>query len=159
MTTIAITETEIAADGLRTVGSEVRGLNHRKIIVRNGTIYAFTGVAPIFDVMVEWHQKGAKVEELPKGAEKDDDRNGWTLIAIDHTGIGKYSSGCPYIERFDPPVAFGAGQDYALGAMVAGASASQAVEIACKVDVWSGGTIQVVNIAEALGVQRLEAAE
>lgn len=160
MTTIAIDGVTIAADGLRTRGSEICGLDHRKLKVDSGAVYAFTGKAPMFGPMVEWHLKGAKPDDLPKGADKDDDSSSWTLIVIDGDGIGKYSSSCLYIERFDPPIAFGAGCDYALGAMLAGASARQAVEIACKVDVWSGGEIQIVNIAEAIGLQKVrEAAE
>jgi hypothetical protein len=110
----------------------------------------------MFDVMVAWHQAGAKPDDVPKAGGDA----AWYLIVIDHNGIGKFSNTCPYIERFDPPIAFGAGQDYAMGAMLAGASAERAVAIVASLCDHTGGEIQVVNIAEALGAAPiLEAAE
>ena len=158
MTTIAIDKTTIAADGLRTWGDQIAGRAHKKIkVVPGKAIYAFTGLAPMFDVMVEWHQKGADPEDVPQLG-KDSD-NGWTLIVIDKEGVGKFTSSCPYFERFDAPVAWGAGQDYAMGAMAVGAGARRAVEAVASFTTHTGGEIQVVDIAEALGLKRLEAAE
>lgn len=156
MTTIAIDGATVAADGLRVWGGEIRGRAHKKLKVCNGTIYAFTGLAPLFDVMVAWHQNGTDPEKLPKIS----DDEGWTLIVIDKDGVGKFTKGCPYIEHFGPPIAFGAGQDYAIGAMLAGATAGQAIGIVAGLCNHTGGEIQVINIAEALGLQHVrEAAE
>jgi ATP-dependent protease HslVU (ClpYQ) peptidase subunit len=44
--------------------------------------------------------------------------------------------------------AWGSGAPTALGAMHAGASAQEAVEIASKIDVWTGGDVQSMAIAE-----------
>ena len=159
MTTIAITSTHVAADGMRTWGDQIRGRSHRKIRVEGGTIYAFAGLAPMLDVMVRWHRDGADPNKMPYGA-ADKDHGGWTLVVIDRDGVAKYTNSCPYIERFEPPIAFGAGQDYALGAMLHGASAEEAVRIVGELTNHTGGDIQVIDIAEALGLnQQREAAE
>ena len=153
MTTIAISDGFIVADGLRTWGSEIRGRAHKKIRVVGSLIYAFTGLVPMQEPMIEWHRAGADPTKLPHGA-ADDKHGGWTLIVIDKDGIGKYTDGCPYLERFDPPIAFGAGQDYAIGAMLVGASAQHAVEAVASLCNHTGGEIQVVDIASVLGAAR-----
>ncbi|SUE95774.1 proteasome subunit beta [Ectopseudomonas mendocina] len=43
------------------------------------------------------------------------------------------------------PVAIGSGTDYAMAAMVMGKSAPAAVEVACELDVYSGGKIAVFD--------------
>lgn len=148
MTTIATDGKTIAADGLRTWGDQVRGRDHQKIRVHPHAIYAFTGLAPMLDVMVEWHMDGADPKELPAGV--DHKTESWTLVVVNHDGIGKLTSTCPYMERFDPPIAFGAGGEYAMGAMLAGASPQRAVELVGGLTNHTGGTVQVVDIAEVL---------
>lgn len=48
-----------------------------------------------------------------------------------------------------PPFALGIGSDYAMGAILAGASAERAVEIACELDTHCGGEIVVMEIPQA----------
>jgi len=155
MTTIAYDGTTIAADGQRTWGDQIAGLSFRKLRREGDTIYGFTGLAPMFDVMVAWHRNGADPGKLPVGHDKD----GWTLVVVDKSGLGKYTSTCPYIERFDPPVAFGAGQDYAVGAMWAGATAEHAVRLVAQNTNHTGGDIQAIGVVPILAQQRPEAAE
>ena len=52
MTTIAITETDCAADGWSTWGDQIRGENFKKLHVVDGSIYAFTGLAPLMQKMI-----------------------------------------------------------------------------------------------------------
>lgn len=44
--------------------------------------------------------------------------------------------------------AIGSGEDFALGALKMGTSAVKAVEIACELDVWSGGEIETLSLAQ-----------
>ncbi|MDR6334498.1 hypothetical protein GGQ86_002980 [Xanthobacter flavus] len=44
--------------------------------------------------------------------------------------------------------AIGSGSEYAIGALMAGASAVAAVEIACQCDVWSGSGVDVLTLQE-----------
>jgi ATP-dependent protease HslVU (ClpYQ) peptidase subunit len=143
MTTIAWDGRYLAADGQRTFGDRIAGTDFRKIVVKGVFIYAFTGMTPMMDVMIAWHQEGADPEKLPLGWDKDE--GGWTLVVVDGNGLGKYSDGCPYLERLPAPWAFGAGQEYAIGAMRAGADARRAIEIVSEICYHTGGTIQVVD--------------
>lgn len=151
MTTIAFDGRTIAADGMRTWGGEIRGLAHQKLLVRGKCIYAFTGLTPMFEPMVAWHVGGATLEAMPRLPAGPDEKGGWTLIVIDQKGLGKYTDSCPYPERFDPPIAFGAGGDYAIGAMLAGADAKRAVEIVSNLCNHTGGTIQAIDVEAFFG--------
>lgn len=145
MTTIAITKTEIAADGLRTWGGELRGFDFQKIYAANHAIFSFTGNSAAMQALIDWQLSGADVKTLPDKVGDD-----WTLVIIDHQGVGKYTSSCPYRENFEPPIAFGAGADYAIGAMWHGASAFEAVRLVADNCNHTGGKIQVVNYVEHL---------
>ena len=149
MTTIAVTATEVAADGQRMWGCEIVNLTTEKIHVQDGMIYAFSGTFPLFHPMIEWHLAGADPKELPTGV--DYKENGWTLVVIDDGGLFKYTSSCPYPEELEPPIAFGAGGDYATGAMLHGATAKEAVEIVARLCNHTGGQIKVVDIAKVTG--------
>lgn len=149
MTTIAWDGRLIAADGQRTYGDQIAGLTHQKLVVKGHKVFAFTGVAPLMSAMIDWQMAGADPANLPIGWDKDE--RGWSLILVDAAGVGKYSSVCPYLERFDPPFAFGAGEDYALGAMHAGADARQAIEIVSRITIHTGGFIQSIDVDQLFG--------
>lgn len=157
MTTIAITATQVAADGQRTYGGERRGMNFKKLRVCKGVIYAFTGLTPLMEPMIAWHQSGADPEKLPVCHNADSD--GWALIVIDGAGIGKYTSSCPYREDFEPPVAFGADRDLAMGAMLVGASAEEAIRAACSISLYTGGEVQTIQIEAGMWAPTTLAAE
>lgn len=149
MTTIATDGRTIAADGLRVIGSERICLDEKKIRVRHGRIFAFTGDYAAFEPAIEWYvQKCHHAGEEPKGD--------WSLIVIETDGtLSKYSSKLPYPEPMPYPATFGADCDYAMAAMHCGKTPREAIELAIKLGVWTGGEIQVVDIAEALAQQPL----
>lgn len=49
--------------------------------------------------------------------------------------------------------AIGSGREFALGAMEMGASAAEAVRVACKLDVWSADPIMVLDVRDPLEKQ------
>ena len=151
MTTIAVTTTHIAADGLQVWNHEIRSRAHRKIRVANSvngqTIFALTGNAPYFGPIIEWHQSGADPTKAPKCS--DDET--WTILVIDHSGMWKMSCLSPHPEQFFAPLGLGRGGEMATGAMLAGAGAEEAVRLVAGQTNHTGGAIQVVNIADALG--------
>lgn len=149
MTTIAITHEQIAADGLVTWDGEVRDREAQKIRVAGKTIYAITGTISLFDVLIEWHQTGADPSEIPAGINYD--KNGWMLIVINCDGIRVYTSGFPYAVHERAPIAFGSGDAFAMGALLHGATARDAVKIAATATTETGGKIRSVNIAEVTG--------
>jgi hypothetical protein len=161
MTTIAISETHIAADSRATRNHEIASWQVRKIEVvehaAGGRIYALSGEDAMTKPAIEWHQDGAEPAKVPKG----DPDTSWTLLVIEKDGrVIIYGDKSPYPLEVTAPYTMGSGRDFAMGAMLAGASAKEAVEIACTRDVWSGLPVQVVDIAQALGVTAVkEAAE
>ena len=154
MTTIAVdTNGVIAADSRATRNHEIASWQARKIeVVRHasgGCIYALSGEDAMTKPAIKWHQDGAEPAKVPKG----DPDTSWTLLVIEKDGlIFIYGDKSPYPLEVRAPYTMGSGRDFAMGAMLAGASAKEAVEIACSRDVWSGLPIQVVVIAEALGL-------
>ena len=153
MTTIAIDASGhwIAADGQVSCGGAVERLNEKKLRVEDGkdgpTVYVMAGTTCMFDPLVKWHKEGADPAKVPPASDAE-----WCLITIDRQGLRTYSHRAPYPERSSYPFTTGTGHEYAMGALKAGASAQRAVEIACEIDIHSGGEIQVVNIKEALGM-------
>ena len=155
MTTIAVDGKLVAAEGRRTAGSEIVADDVRKIVVKHGRIYVLAGEIAARDAIIEWHDKGADPGKQP-GASKD---GSWILVVIDRDRVMRsFHNDLPYPQQNPMPQAFGSGASFALGAMRAGADARRAVEIACGLDVYSGGGIQVVDIDEALGLCTLKAA-
>lgn len=157
MTVIAADGKHIAADGRMTFGhSEIARDDCQKIIVRQGAIYALAGVPALMEALIAWHLAGADPKEMPALR----DQSAWNFLVIDAIGPRLYSSTSPYPTELKYPCTFGCGCDYAMGALLAGASAFQAVQITCQKDSLCGGNIQVVDIDSALaGEQIMEAAE
>ena len=159
MTTIALDANGfIAADSLTTFGNE-RGRNAQTKIVRYGDVlYAFAGLTTAKHALARWHSEGADPDKQPKFGENPDHE--WTMLVIRASSpVLYYHAGSAYGMEIEPPFAIGSGGNFALGAMWAGSSAEEAVEIATHLDVKTGGKIQVVNIAEALANPLKEAAE
>ena len=155
MTIIAIDHEYAVADGMKLWHNEIRGLDHKKLVVApdprhagGQIIAACAGLAALQMPLIKWYQDGANPGAIPEGM-KDD--CGWTFVVIDRTGLWKYSHTCPYPESFDAPFAIGAGIDMALGAMYAGFTARQAVELVNARCNTSGGEIQQVSIMEVTG--------
>jgi hypothetical protein len=144
MTTIAIKNGFVAADGRRIWGDEVRGEDVIKVKFINGTGYGFTGTVALMEPMIAWHQAGAKVKEVPTVNESLT----WTLIIMRPGLVAKCSSSCLYPEEFPAhePIAFGSGCDHAMGAMLAGTTAKRAVEIVASLCTGTGGTIREWDI-------------
>lgn len=150
MTTIALSDAgDIAADGLRCFGSERSSTDAKKItIIGRHTIYAYAGLSAMQGPIIAWFEAGHDPKDVPQFRSADY-AHGWHLLVIKKDGsMFSVSHEAPYPLEASAPFTLGSGADYAMGALHAGASARQAVEIAAKLDVHTGGTIQVVSIAE-----------
>ena len=90
-----------------------------------------------------WLNEGASAEKIPRIPEKSD----FAAVVLYRDG----SLGC-FTERFlrmDVEADFyalGSGEQFALGAMAMGATAEQAVGIACQFDPWSRGPFQIEHL-------------
>lgn len=154
MTTIAIDDTHIVADGLRTTGNLVTGTSCRKLAIVEGkvstfqtTVFGICGVAAMFNVLVNWYIDGADPEKVPRSL-VDHNQTDWRLIVLDAKGLRIYDQENPWPTYFSPPMAFGSGGAYALGAMWAGASAQNAVELCSRNLTCTGGAIEAINYRE-----------
>jgi ATP-dependent protease HslVU (ClpYQ) peptidase subunit len=145
MTTIAVKDGVVAADSLMTFGHERSLLPVWKILATDAFVYAASGIA-ILDALARWHEDGHDPRQLPVVAAGEK----WSLLVMDEGAIWLYGSEAPYPQPVQAPFSLGTGGELALGAMLAGASAVEAVEIACRVSTSSGLPVYSVNIAEAL---------
>ena len=126
MTVIAWDGKTLAADKLACRGSIIE-ITTKLYEGRGGYALSFAGEAPKGMAMVKWFNDGAKPEEWPK-FQKDDDFV--TLVCASREEVVVYFDQ-PEPLSFDNKFnAWGAGSPYAIGAMAAGKSAREAVEIA-----------------------------
>lgn len=153
MTTIATDGRTIAADGLRVMGSSIVARNEKKIRIRDGRIFAFTGTYAAFEPAVTWYLDGAAPDKRPATSADD----GWSLVVIERDGgMAKWSSSAPFAEPMPYPWAFGIDSDFAFAAMMCGKTPVEAIALAAEHNVYTGGEIQVVDIAAALGQGKAE---
>lgn len=94
----------------------------------DGTLLGITGNIGSATAMIEWYKSGAQPADFPKWQENKDK---WSrLIVVTPDGRCFWYEEFPYPSPLiEPPMAWGAGQDFAMGAMMAGADARRAVEI------------------------------
>lgn len=145
MTTIVYKDGVIAADSQVTAG-EARKFRCEKIyqVVVHG-LPAIVGLAGgAFDglAFLDWLM-GDKPEPPQRLIDGEAD---FTAIVLNKHGLFEYDKWCrpdKVLERF---YAVGSGASAALGAMHMGATARQAVEVACKIDPFSGGPIVEMSL-------------
>ena len=115
-----------------------------KAIGHNGIIYAGAGMAQTVVEFFEWARAGE-----PKDYKLSHAANDFAGLIV------RYVDGQPIVWtieealkawRVDMPfTARGSGVEYALGAMEMGASADQAVQVAAKFDLGTGGPVRVLR--------------
>jgi hypothetical protein len=137
MTTIAMDGKTVAADTLRVSGTEIVDRQTAKIIVREGQTFAFTGDFGVFEPLIAWYLAGADVAQVPKL----DGDGSWLLLVPQRDHVWSYSKAMPYGDTFPYPTAWGSGGPYAQGALLAGKTPAEAVAIAMKLDIYTGGEI------------------
>lgn len=156
MTTIAMDGKTVAADSLVCFGHERGRLPAKKLVVDGGYIYAVSGWSSLIRPLIEWHKAGGDPAAAPR-APKD---GFWSLAVMVDGKWFLYSSEAPYPDEIGTPFAIGAGADHATGAMWAGKSAREAVELCCQHLTHTGGEVQVIDIESVLAAPAMaEAAE
>lgn len=143
MTTIACDGRQMAADGQVTddenIITEIDDVKVERL--KDGSIIALAGAAharPALRAFLEG--KAAAVEACGQ----------WDALRLMPNGSGLYYSDKhpTFGIRATWPAALGSGSKLAMGAMLAGASAKKAVEIACQRDIGSSGKITVLSIRQ-----------
>lgn len=157
MTTISYKDGIMAHDGKMTLGDTVIKLDTEKAFWVNNHLVGICGRARAINTFVTWLQRmtdyhivnqevGDLVDLIPPVLEDDE---GYTaLVVTPSKQVLMYEGNTPIDMGNDVPMAVGSGSVYALAAMKAGASAEEAVKIACELDVYSGGVIGLVALEE-----------
>lgn len=147
MTTIAYRDGVMAADSRAYAGYNAALGNKTKIRrLDDGTLIGCSSTVPGFgEAVLDWYARGGKPDDAPKA-----EASKFSLLVVKPDGSALYASDAFHLSG---PItaafyAIGSGEGPAQGAMHAGASAKQAVEIACRVDVWSGLPVMTLTHAD-----------
>ena len=143
MTTIAWDGMTVASDSQSTEG-EIRGLHPcKKLIKYKGNIYAFAGTISSCKEVIRWLKRGGKKTDVPEMADMD--------FAVLQFKDGKCFLYCADFSpsQILPPYTMGTGKEVALGAILAGVTAQEAVRITCDVDINSGLPVQHYEVSDA----------
>lgn len=152
MTTIAYRDGVLAADSQFTAGGVHRG-EARKVSYYDDYVYGkrvrtligLSGSAALCQAVMEWFKSGMPPESKPK-AEEDQTltaltvREGFNPVIWDKH-LGQQTLKTEF-------VALGAGNEIAFGAMGAGASAEEAVKIACRYCIYSSEPVHTVSLTD-----------
>lgn len=123
--------------GLRFKTTKIRRLS-------TGEVLAWTGGIEYGAMIAQWYELGADPEKWPKFQA---DKENWSrLIVATASGVRVYEQQPIAFVVEDEFQAWGAGRDFALGAMWMGASARQAVEITCRFSTDCGCGVDVVEL-------------
>lgn len=140
MTTIAYRDYIIAYDGLTTAGSLITDEDYDKKISIGNTHFFLAGTTGDFPEFV----KSYLAEEEPE-RDLDVECFIWNGEVLKCSGVEDEEI-FSYIIPLSSPFAIGSGQHFALTAMDMGATAKEAVKMAAKRDVGTGGRIRTFKI-------------
>lgn len=135
MTTIVYRDGLVAADSRTNNGGWIDPGSRSKLERVDGAVFAYCGDWAICTAIRAWLKE-------PNGDQPNGDA---TVIVFRDGKIFVYSDGS-YFEENDGFHAWGSGTPVALGALYAGCTAYEAVEIACQVDLYSGGPVVQLEV-------------
>lgn len=149
MTTIVYRDGVLVSDSRAYSGRKLPIGSKDKIHrLSDGSLVGVSTTLPgLSDELIAWFEAGADTQDLPD-CSPSDQHGGFVALRIMADGEVFY-----YQNRATPSgplraafFAIGSGEEYALGALEAGAGAREAVEIACKLDPWSGFPIRELEL-------------
>ena len=144
MSVIAYDGLTVAADSLAVAdGYKSQAPTQKLKRGAGGKIYGIIGYLGWFEAWIRWYEDGAVPANAPT---HKTDANPGGFIVFDLDCCRCFTAAFAYPDEETPPYAYGSGSSYAIGAMRAGASAAEAVEIACEVDDGCGGPIQIMEL-------------
>lgn len=157
MTTIAVKDGIMVGDGRCSLGSTVIKDDMVKVFWINNHLMGGAGRARSISTFAQWLQKhtdytiinqevGDLVDLIPPVLQDDEEFT--ALVLTPDKQVLMYDGNVALNLGQDVPASIGSGSVFALAAMDAGASAEEAVKIAMKRDVYSGGEITVVQLED-----------
>jgi len=155
MTTIVFANNELSGDGRCTIGDTILSDDVVKVYNINNRLVGFAGRYASGLKFLEWFEEFDNANEVQQQVPFVSVNIPELMEDEDFTGIVAYPEG--YVMLFEggkafyevkAPYAIGSGSDIALGALDQGATAEEAVRIACKRNVMSGGLVTTVTFDE-----------
>lgn len=150
MTTIAYRDGVMAADSRFTEDSEAGGTRLgrcEKLYRREHAIVGLAGESAPGLVFLDWYDKGAAIADRPEllvHGEAD-----FSALVLRADGLYSYDKWCRGEKVLNKFWAIGSGAKAALGAMEHGASAAEAVKIACRIDPYSAPPVVQMTLAKS----------
>lgn len=143
MTCIAWDGSTLAADRRVTYGGTIAEIT--KIFKIDGLLVGGAGEFPFVLAMIEWVRGGRITEQFPESQRHKDD---WQpLIVIELNGALSLYERTPFPVRYESKcMAIGSGRKYAKAALHLGKTASEAVEVACALDIGCGNGIDTLTL-------------
>jgi|SRR5579872_1322793 len=139
MTVIAYRDGIVAADSAAFNGDRRTGTVDKLTKLKDGSVLAMLGGLGEASRLAAWVIAGCKGEQ-PLGDE------GAVVVFRRGGVIDIYEKGTKQIATRAPFQSFGAGADMAFGAMAAGATAEEAIAVACEHHVWCGLPVRAVAL-------------
>ena len=128
---------QMVCAGLRSTVSKIRRLD-------DGTLLGVTGHHDAGLLMFRWYEDDAKREEWP---DVQSGKRWCRLIVVLPSGsVGFYEQQPEFQVVLDPFAAWGAGRDFAIGALAMGADARKAVEITNQFSVDCGLGVEAFDL-------------
>jgi ATP-dependent protease HslVU (ClpYQ) peptidase subunit len=157
LTTIAVKDGIMVGDGRCSLGSTVIKDDMVKVFWINNHLMGGAGRARSISTFAQWLQKhtdytivnqevGDLVDLIPPVLQDDEEFT--ALVLTPDKQVLMYDGNVALNLGHDVPASIGSGSVFAIAAMDASASAEDAVKIAMKRDVYSGGEITVVQLEE-----------
>lgn len=157
MTTIAVKDGIMVGDGRCSLGSTVIKDDIVKVFWINNHLMGGAGRARSISTFAQWLQKhtdytivnqevGDLVDLIPPVLQDDEEFT--ALVLTPDRQVLMYDGNVALNLGQDVTASIGSGSVFAIAAMDAGASAEDAVKIAMKRDVYSGGEITVVQLED-----------
>ena len=145
MTTIAYKDGIIAADSRATWGDGFAETCQKLFRMRGGPhkgeIVATAGACSPGMVFVDWYENPRKPRPKIQFEEE-----AFICMVLNWAGLYSVDDHCRLIKVMEPFYATASGGNFAMGAMAAGASAEQAVEIACRFSAFSAPPVRTMQL-------------
>lgn len=130
----------MAGDGQAEAQGTILATNRCKVVrLGDGSLFGSAGRSIDGSAVAKWLIEGGKRPEVEVG---------WCALRVHPDGQVEYFTHDLEPALIDVPAAIGSGMDLALGAMLAGATPKQAVEIAAERDMATGGLIATLSIRD-----------
>lgn len=114
-------------------------------------VCAWTGISAYGKQLAQWYYNGAHKDDWP---EFQKDKDNWCRLIVANSDGCIFYEVTPYpLVVHDPYMAWGAGRDFAMGALSMGADARKAVEVASKFSTVCGGGVDAYDLGARAGPQ------